>query len=384
MFARRRLLQGLLAGAAAGPALIRAQTPPASSGGSAAPRPSAAARQRLVFGNGPTRIALLIESSSDDYAAAAKSVIAGVKTAWTVDGADVTVEVLPLAEADPGLARTVQALQTRGFSMAIGPLTRDNVNAIVDLGVLPVPVLALNLPDVDRYVPRNVTFFSLAIEGEGRQVADQAHAEAAVRAGGRRPLQALLIGDSSSLARRGLAAFGQRWSELGGAIVDTVEIDAADAGDWRSVLASAQADAAFTVVSPDNLRMVRAALRTDIPLFGTSQLNAVQANIANRGPELDGIRFVDMPWQIDPTNTAVMAYPRERTLRHLDFQRLYALGIDAYRVARMLVRGETRFELDGVTGWLRVDLQNDLRIERQAVAAEFRSGQVVPLRMAAR
>ncbi|MFT4103721.1 MAG: penicillin-binding protein activator [Burkholderiaceae bacterium] len=337
-----------------------------------------------MFGNGSTRIALLIESSSDDYAAAAKSVIAGVKTAWTVDGEDVAVEVLPLAEADAGLSRTVQALQARGFSMAIGPLTRANVNAIADLGMLPVPVLALNLPDVDRHVPRNIAFFSLAIEGEGRQVADEAQAEAASRITGRRPLRALMIGDSSALARRGLAAFGQRWSELGNAIVDTVEVDAADAGDWRGVLASARADTAFTVVSPDNLRMVRAALRADIPLFGTSQLNAVQANIANRGPELDGIRFVDMPWQIDPTNTAVMTYPRERTLRHLDFQRLYALGIDAYRVARMLVRGETQFELDGVTGWLRVDLRNDLRIERQAVAAEFRGGQVVPLRMAAR
>ncbi len=373
MFARRRLLQGLLAGAAAAPALIRAQTQPAAAG-----------RQRIVFGTGPTRLALLIESASDDYVAASKAVIAGVKTAWTVDGQDVAVEVLPLVVGDETLSRTVQALHARGFSMAIGPLTRDNVNAIADLGALPVPVLALNLPDADRRVPRDIAFFSLAIEGEGRQVADEAYAEAASRIIGRRPLQALMIGDSSSLARRGIAAFEQRWSELGGAVVDAVEIDGGDAGDWRAVLAGARADSAFAVVSPDNLRMVRAALRADIPLFGTSQLNAVQANIANRGSELDGIRLVDMPWQIDPTNTAVMAYPRERTLRHLDFQRLYALGIDAYRVARMIVGGESVFELDGVTGWLRVDLRRDLRVERQAVAAEFRGGQVVPLKTAAR
>ena len=40
-----------------------------------------------------------------------------------------------------------------------------------------------------------------------------------------------------------------------------------------------------------------------------------------------------------------------------DMQRLYALGIDAYRIARELaLRPNGAFELDGVTGRLSVDM----------------------------
>ena len=38
-------------------------------------------------------------------------------------------------------------------------------------------------------------------------------------------------------------------------------------------------------------------------------------------------------------------------------KRLYALGIDAYRIARELAaRPDSRFELDGVTGRLSIDM----------------------------
>ena len=63
-----------------------------------------------------------------------------------------------------------------------------------------------------------------------------------------------------------------------------------------------------------------------------------------------------------------------------DFQRLYALGIDAFRIGRELIGQNARFEVDGVTGWLRVDLSvANRRVERTAVLAEIRNGNAVAI-----
>ena len=63
------------------------------------------------------------------------------------------------------------------------------------------------------------------------------------------------------------------------------------------------------------------------------------------------VTFVDMPWLIEPDHPAVMGYPRPDP-GSAEFERLYALGIDAWRIAKMLLAGERSLKLDGVTGEL--------------------------------
>jgi len=99
--------------------------------------------------------------------------------------------------------------------------------------------------------------------------------------------------------------------------------------------------------------------------------------------DLDGIRLLDIPWQLQADHPAVMVYPRlvvdADQQRSADLERLYALGIDAYRVARDIANGQTRFELDGVTGRLRVRFDTEPpRFERIAEQAIYRDGGVVP------
>ena len=59
-------------------------------------------------------------------------------------------------------------------------------------------------------------------------------------------------------------------------------------------------------------------------------------------------------------------------------QRLYAFGIDAWRVARELMAGREQFELDGVTGRLVLDTTLDPRVAREPVLGEYRQGILVP------
>jgi len=57
-------------------------------------------------------------------------------------------------------------------------------------------------------------------------------------------------------------------------------------------------------------------------------------------------------------------------------QRLYALGIDAFRVAREVAQHPgSGFELDGVTGRLSVRMNNGAyAVKRQEAAAVYRDG----------
>jgi outer membrane PBP1 activator LpoA protein len=125
----------------------------------------------------------------------------------------------------------------------------------------------------------------------------------------------------------------------------------------------------------------------DVPIYGTSSLNPGRSRLMP-GTEMDGVRLLDLPWQIQRDHPAVMVYPQltpdtERK-PDADMERLYALGIDAYRVAREIARQQdrpaTRFRLDGVTGQLNVSFgDGTARFERREMQAVYKNGVPVPL-----
>ncbi|HET7403575.1 MAG TPA: penicillin-binding protein activator, partial [Usitatibacter sp.] len=88
-----------------------------------------------------------------------------------------------------------------------------------------------------------------------------------------------------------------------------------------------------------------------------------------------------MPWFVAPDSPAVAAYPQPRSPMSVDQDRLYALGIDAFRLALLLLRPEgPRPELDGVTG--RIALEGPNVFTRIPAPAEVDGGRVIPLRTA--
>ena len=73
-----------------------------------------------------------------------------------------------------------------------------------------------------------------------------------------------------------------------------------------------------------------------------------------------------------------MVYPPPATPLSVDQERLYAYGIDAFRLAIHLLRGEARrASLDGVTG--RITLEGNTFV-RALVPVEIDSGRAVPLK----
>jgi outer membrane PBP1 activator LpoA protein len=89
---------------------------------------------------------------------------------------------------------------------------------------------------------------------------------------------------------------------------------------------------------------------------------------------LDEVRFVGMPWLLQRDHPAVMVYPRPDYGADVDLQRLYALGIDAFRLSQEVLEGRTAITLDGVTGGL--TLGADRVFRRALPVARFTDGTI--------
>ncbi len=382
MSCSRRLLLRAIAGVGSAHALSAlAQSSSSTAAGAPTRNAAPALRPRNTWGTGSTRVALLLEASGGPFGKASAPVLAGIRAAHSREAQAAALELYEVNETDD-VSVLLRELARRQVSIAIGPLTRRAVNTLADRAGLPMPVIALNQPDADRTVPRGMVVFGLPIEAEARQVARAAFDEASALDGVRKPLRAAQVVYPTPVARRSAAAFAEVWQQRGGVLTAVVETDARSPGELRNALSDiglAEGDALFAAVDADGVRAVRSALPRQILVYGTSQLNASFGGPAPRPEELEGVRIVEMPWQLAQDAGATMGYPKPPSaMAHRELQRLYALGIDAYRVASEVLAGRTSFELDGVTGRLRADLGSDARIERASLLAEFRGGSLVP------
>jgi outer membrane PBP1 activator LpoA protein len=325
------------------------------------------------LGKADPTIALLLPRQDGPFGRAGTSLMAGVAAAHARDGGDLALEAIEVDDQADELALVFAELRDRNFALVLGPLTRNGAAALVQLGSVGILTLALNLPEVDVPVASRIAFMSLGTEAESRQAATLAHAQAAARAGGRRP-RAVAIVVASPLARRSAQSFRSTWLGLGGEMREVLEF----AGprpprDLRARLGSPAPDVVFLAMGAEQARVLRSALGEKTAVWSTS-LASIGNTAQLRLPELDGMKLLEMPWQVEPDNPAVMAYAKAPAGFNVEMQRLYALGIDAFRVGRQLMAGSAAFDLDGVTGRLHYDPLASPRVERQAVTAEYRNG----------
>ena len=93
--------------------------------------------------------------------------------------------------------------------------------------------------------------------------------------------------------------------------------------------------------------------------------------------DLENVRFMEMPWFVQPDHPAVMAYSKPTEPLPIDYERLYALGIDAWRLAQWVQRdgqadkSKSPPTLDGVTGRITLDGHQFVRM---LAAGEMRDG----------
>jgi outer membrane PBP1 activator LpoA protein len=324
---------------------------------------------------GPVRIALLLPMNSSALGAAAEAVRAGFMASVERDGAGTTVELVATGDSvDDALASYTGAAASH--DVVVGPLARPAVGALAATGSLSRPTLALNHPEVRGNLPPGMLVAGLSIEDEARQAAEWAARE---HPQGR----ALILAGNTAWAQRAAGAFEARWNELGMTgqrfAVPSTEgrVDPSAIDDLKARLDVDPPALLFAALDVVELRQVRARTGTALPCYTGGAGNPGSAPGSGM-PELDGLRVVDLPWLVRPDAPAVMVYPRPPDAEQsLTMSRLYALGIDAFLVARELaLRPGAPFVVDGVTGHLEVD---GARLQRREAMAVYRDGHFEPV-----
>ena len=317
-----------------------------------------------------SHIALMLPLESPAFAEAANVVKEGFVTA-TQRGQALSLPVRIYATTgDPldiliGYHHAVSA----GAAFVVGPLTRDGVSAIASSQSLEVPVLALNTVDNNQTLPAKLYLFGLQTETEADQIAKLAQSSNDRN-------HAIVIGDDGSLSKRLQNAFMQQWQHQAGNTAELIRYtDNPELLQHLRSLTEASNQLVFLALDAAQSRIVRAFLAPETPVYATSQIFTGSGNFLLNS-DLNGIQFVDMPWLLQPDHPAVMAYRHGSTARSADMERLYALGIDAFRLMANLLLPQPvdAISIDGVTGNIRFATPG--LFIREPVAAQFEQGQV--------
>jgi len=326
----------------------------------------------------PIRIALLLPTRSSTLATAAEAVRAGFMAGMARDGTGFKAEVVSTGDAPRDVLDTY-ARAAVASDIIVGPLARSAVAALADSDAVTRPTVVLSVPEGRSGVPRGMLVVGLSIEDEARQVADWAARE---HPHGR----ALILTGGAAWAQRAAGAFEARWVQLG----HTSQRYAVPSGagskaaieELKQKLEIDPPDLLFAALDSAALRPVRALAAATIPCYGGGPANPGRSTAPDL-PGLDGVRILDLPWIVLPDHPVVMVYPRPlNTEQPLDMDRLYALGIDAFRVARELVlRDGAPFGVDGVTGRLDVVAGpgGQLQLQRAEAAVVVRGGTFEPV-----
>lgn len=322
-------------------------------------------------------IALIVPLMSKTFGKVADAVKQGFIAGATADGKSAAPYRIYAADDEAAtLALLYRKAAAEGAIAIVGGVTRDGANTLArESGS--IPSLALNAPEGG--MPESFFYMSLNLDWEARLVARAASQDGFKRVA--------MVTSATALAKRIQDSFEKEWQRLGGEVVAKISFnnDANDGQRIKSPLDRAQPDVVFIAGDPRAARFARPYLPTGVSVFATSHaLDARAGNVANI--DLEGVRFLEMPWFVEKDHPAVMAYSRPVESMPIDYERLYALGIDAWRLTQVILKSANSpsamrniSPLDGVTGRLTLD---GGQFVRALSTVEIRDGQIVLYRSA--
>jgi uncharacterized protein len=285
-----------------------------------------------------------------------------------------------------------------------GPLSRDKVDQLLMHGDISVPTLALNYSHSPYASHPQFFQFGLSPLDEARQAAQYAWQASQSRI--------IIITPTGQWGKDVADAFASTFRGLGGTIVERLAYDSKD--DMSTAIkhllrvddSQQRADelqkslhgklrfiphrrddfnAFFLVANPHMARQIRPMLKFyfagDVPVFATSSVYP-GISVASANRDLEGVLFCDIPWVLNNSNTVTA---KRRELANLwpnnynQYIRLYALGMDTYRLSQMPSRltNYPNLRIQGATGALTMDSKQ--RIHRQLDWVQVRKGELVTL-----
>lgn len=349
------------------PALSAAQSPQASEASPAAiaerlPITETASRMEATTKPGP--IVLVLPLASTTFGRAAEAVRAGFLAAAAAAKEKVDV----ISHGDGEVLAAFDKAKAAGARVIVGPLVRDDMKALAAAAADLPPILALNQMDEGASLPRNVYVLTLTIDSEARQLARRARDEGATTVA--------VIASDTPRQQRFASAFNAEWILAGGGAPVMYRFDPTPEvlRLMRRELAKTPVDAALLAVDAADAARAKPYVGS-ITSYTSSEVNERQPPDTLR--DLDNVRFIDIPWLVD-TDASAFADLKRPDYPNPALERLYALGMDAFRIAQDFADGlPTKLELDGATGHLSLD--ETRQFVREGRLMQFRAGRIVPV-----
>lgn len=290
-------------------------------------------------GDGAPHIALLLPLKSPIFGPVAEAVRQGFLAAASVQTGGLPLRIYDSLDENQDIISLYRQAIANGARAVVGPLTRNGVNTLATQHNIPVPTLCLNV--ADNPDGQQLYFFGMEVEAEARQVARLARQQGLH--------QAIIITTPAQLSKRLQFAFEETWHHSGGTLLREIEFN----GDFNelSSIVEEPGTVVFLAADAEKARLIRPYLPNKLPIYATSQ-TFIGNDKTLTNYDLNNIRFVDMPWLLQPDHAAVMTYPHAFPPLSADLERFYAMGIDSFRLIQLMLfqRVNSALPLDGVTG----------------------------------
>lgn len=280
------------------------------------------------------------------------------------------INVVDTSSSDNNIVTLYQQAIAKGADFIVGPLTKQNVQALANQDHLTIPVLALNTLDRQKTRP-NLYQFGLSPQNEAEQVASRAKQDGFSHA--------LIITPAGNWGNDVAAAFEEKWQKLGGTI--SYRLAYTSKGNMALMVQNAlknaaNSDVVFLIATPRYARQIKPLLTfyspRNLSVYATS---LTYAGISSgQDHDLDGIIFNDMPWILGTDSSALnqirINIQKLWSDSYNQSPRLYGLGIDAYHLTYTF--NQLPLGVDGASGKLTLD--DNQRIRRTLDWAKFQNG----------
>lgn len=290
--------------------------------------------------------------------------------------------------------------QAAGVQLVVGPLEKPLVKQLAARPQLPITTLALNYSEGEQG-PAQLFQFGLAAEDEAREVSRRARADGLHRAAALVP--------KGEWGDRVLKAFRQDWEANGGSVIGIERVDQPVAlaqqiadlfklrqseGRAKSLQSTVGTQVAaqpsrrqdiefiFLASTPQQAQQIKPTLNFqyagDVPVYATSNVFSASGD-QNQYNDMNGVMFCETPWLLDANSPLRRQVTAQWPQAGGSLGRLYAMGVDAYRLAPRLgqLKALPDSRIEGESGSL--GMTAGQRIERQLPWAKFVGGQVTRL-----
>jgi uncharacterized protein len=334
------------------------------------------------------KIALLLPNSGP-FAPAAKAVQDGVMAAYFADqGARPDIVFYDTGATPSSALASYQRALAEGADRIIGPLQRDQVTALFRDNMAVAPTIALNFAELPVLPPKGSLQYALLPEEEAVSAASYMFERGLKTVG--------LLTSDDDFGKRAADAFASRFQALGGQIAESAQYSSTGTSYGEAIRRAVginesqqriamvrsivgipftseatrryDINGLFLAARPAQARLIVPQLRAfdaeDWPIVATS---AVYAGIIAAGADrdLNGVAFCDVPWLLNAADQSVPPRSQVASLQSSvgSGGRLFAFGMDAYRLANYLgaLEANPGTAIPGATGKLSADSNGSVR-----------------------